>query len=139
MKGIEMPSNLIVIAVIVLLVLVVLSVFLLSQSGAQMSQADAAHLFNTMCESYKLQDCAWSVTRLDSFKSFLESCKSVYGPGSEEFSCLYKFCCGTAGDLKCEAKCNICSANKRVGLDISGCCTDYKQDCSDVCVECVVK
>ena len=134
-----MPINMVVVVVLIVLVLTVVLGFMFTQSGTQITQTNAAQMFGQLCNSYKAEDCAWSVTKQASFSDFLEACKLFYGATYEEYTCLYKFCCGTAGaDVICEAKCNICSANKKIGLDITECCRDYSNECSDVCIECVV-
>ena len=138
MKGFSMPSNMVVALILLILVLVVVGAFFLSQSGTQVTQTNAVQVFDRLCNSYKQENCAWSLTKKSSFNDFMQACKLVYGDSYEEFSCLYRFCCGTAGELTCEAKCNICSGNKKIGLDVKECCEDYSNECSDICEACVI-
>jgi hypothetical protein len=139
----ELPLRTIIVMIIVALVLVVLSFFISTSSGPQITQGDAQRVFSTMCQQYKPQGCPWSVTKESSFSQFLGACRTLYGDYRDKFSCLYSLCeaCNdnslkpTQPDIACAAIAESCEANQKLGVSTGACCANFRSTCTGVSVQ----
>ena len=136
MKGLELPMRMIVLVVILVLVLIILSAFFLSQSSGSMTTAKANEIFFSKCDAYKKQQCDWRVTYQKDFNDFYSACKYLNNPDIGKFTCLYKMCCATSEDVKCDGLCELCSGNENLGTTLEQCCEQYKTSCSQSPTKC---
>ncbi|GEM_PF-2529021 len=137
----ELPIKIIVVLIIVALVLVILSSFLLGQTGAQITKAEAERIFTSQCQIYSQNNCEWDVTRNSDFSKYVEACRVLYGPERDSFSCLYVLCnaCKDTQNfqIKCAGICSACKGNNEIGISTETCCAEFTAQCSGV-IECSV-
>lgn len=138
----ELPLRAVVGMILVALILVVLSFFISTSSQTQISSGDAERVFNTACQEYKLQQCPWAVTRESKFEQFLSACRTLYGYYRDSFSCLYSLCQAckefepAQEEVQCAGICESCSANARLGISTTLCCSNFRSECSGASVAC---
>ncbi|MCX6816095.1 MAG: hypothetical protein NT120_04555 [Candidatus Aenigmarchaeota archaeon] len=129
----ELSFRVIITSAIVILVLVVMTFFIGTNSGEQITKANANSVFNSLCQNYKSKQCDWSVTRETTFSDFLKACRVLYGDGKESYSCLYNYCpaCKIQGstNLVCSSICERCRADSSIGTRTM-CCQQYSGQCT---------
>lgn len=134
----EMPSNTVVIVLILALVLAALGAFLLQSSSTSFSQSDAQRIFASQCQNYVQQGCEWDVTYRNDFSNYLNACKSLFGQERDSYSCLYTLCkgCFQTSDLKCAGLCSICNGHEQASVDRKTCCSRFSLQCGSSGVDC---
>ena len=136
MKGFSLALTLLIIAALSIAVLVFVNSFFLSQSGTAMTNAEAQNIFYSRCSEYEREGFAWSVTRSEGFKEFLEACKVLFGEQNGRFSCLFDFCGSQSQNLACDSLCNACAGFEQAGADKSLCCGQFASTCETSCSVC---
>lgn len=111
----ELSIKYVVTVSIVVVVLVILSFFIGTTSTTQISRSDANFVFSTKCQEYSSQGCDFSVTEEDKeFSKFISACKTLFGNGQDDVTCLYTYCPACkkieAKDLECVMLCKLCKA-----------------------------
>lgn len=136
MKGFELPTNVLVIVILVVLVLSAVGVLFLTQTGSQQSIASSNEIFSVNCQNYKDAGCAWSVTHSANFPRFVSACQTLFGRENREYSCLYNYCCEQSRD-KCDGLCALCKGNDYAAIgasSVESCLANYRDQCSGSCI-----
>jgi hypothetical protein len=139
-KGLSMPLTLIVVLILAVLVLTALLYFFFTQTGGEMSKAEANRIFYGECQKYKNMQCAWSATYDPGFQKFLKACKFLFGEERDAFSCLYSMCADCKeyrlDEIQCAGMCEICKGHQSSGVDLGSCCEEFRDRCSIDCFVC---
>ena len=127
----QLPIKIIIIIAVAVMVLVALVAFFFQSSGSSFTRAEAERVFNTMCTTYSQRQCDWSVTYEQEFSTYLDACRTLYGPEREAFSCLYVLCqsCKETTDLRCSGLCNICNGHEFASVERTTCCSRFSAEC----------
>ncbi len=130
MKGMELSLTMVTTLIISIFVLSFVLLFFSSQSRQQMTESEANRVFYTLCDSYKNENFAWSVTKREDFSKFITACQILF-LGSGRFSCLYNHCAHDSKDIGCDSFCNVCRGNTALGITTEACCSQFSSICKD--------
>lgn len=132
----ELPFKIIIAVALVAFLLTTFYVLFSRQSGESLSRTDANRVFYSICDSYKKEQCDWSVRQRTDFTQFMDSCGVLF-EGSGEYSCLYQHCCAETKNVFCSGLCHACRGNELGGVKKELCCARLRADCGaaecDVC------
>lgn len=132
----ELSIKTVVALLFVILVLLSFTLFFSSQSGEQITEAQASRIFYETCSEYRESDCDWTVTYEEKYNEYMDACRALFDQEAGRYSCLYRFCCEQTKNVLCSGLCHACTGNSDSKASTAGCCLRFKTECGDI--ECSV-
>lgn len=128
----ELSFKTMIVSALAVLVLISFIFFFSSQSGEQLTQAQANRIFYDLCSDYRESNCDWTVTYEERYSDYMNACRVLFQQEAGRYSCLYRFCCEQTKNVLCSGLCHACEANDEIKTSTAVCCTRYRAECGDI-------